>query len=282
LLAALGGADADGGATTSTAGALLLVLFAWASACGGAWRQPLSKHSAHSTRNRRSSVDITVRHAIAPSWTAHDNRASLCMEKPLRNGYMLDALDCSGRVCTPMIRQPLALATTLILFGCGSSNSDGGAGGATTAGAGKGGEPTTSGGAASGGATNAGAANAGAPGIGGTGGGGGAIAAGGAVSGESADLPSLDPTADTRKLSEGDKGVLCDWVNDKLGGYGAMFECSPGMTVMNDPTQAICVTYFLNFGCEVTVQDVTACTLARVPSHACNAEFDTCHQLFCQ
>jgi hypothetical protein len=179
----------------------------------------------------------------------------------------------------------------LILFGCGSSSSDDGAGGAAAASAGKSGAPTTNAGTTSGGSSNAGQANAGeanagradagATSAGGTSAGGGAAGSGGAVSGGSGDLPQLDPSADARKLSDSDKGVLCDWVNDKLGGYGAMFECS-GMTVMNDPSQAICISYFLNFQCEVTVQDVTTCTLARAPSHACNREFDTCHQLYCQ
>ncbi|HET7540987.1 MAG TPA: hypothetical protein VFK05_13985 [Polyangiaceae bacterium] len=201
-----------------------------------------------------------------------------------------------------MFRRTLAVATTLIFFGCGSSNSDGGAAGAPAGGAGKSGAPTDSAGAASGGSSNAGRANAGeanagetnagetnagetnagATSFGGSSAGGGTTASGGVSGGGSGDLPPLDPSADARSLSDSDKAVLCDWVNDKLGGYGAMFECSPGMTVMNDPSQAICISYFLNFRCEVTVADVTTCTLARAPSHACNAEFDTCHQLYCQ
>jgi hypothetical protein len=175
-----------------------------------------------------------------------------------------------------MARRTLAVASALILFGCGSSNSEGGAAGAPAATAGQSGAPTTSGGEA-----NAGEASGGSPSIGGTTGGGGAVASSGGSSGGGGDLPPLDPTADTRGLSDSDKGVLCDWMNDKMGGYGKMFTCS-SKTVMNSPSQAVCISTFFNFQCEVTVQDVATCTIARAPSHACNTEFDSCHQLFCQ
>ena len=74
---------------------------------------------------------------------------------------------------------------------------------------------------------------------------------------------------------------MCDWLNDKLGGYGATFDCST-KTVMNLPSQAPLHLHILEFSVCVSVQDVTTCTIARAPSHACNVEFDICHRLYCQ
>jgi len=196
---------------------------------------------------------------------------------------VLDAIDGSvqsGR----MIWRSLAVGTTLFLFGCSSSSSDAGAAGGAPAGAGAGGAPTAGAGTSMGG-TAAGEANAGAPSAGATaaaGASGGSAPAGAGGSGGSDDLPALDPAADARKLSDADKGVLCDWVNEKLGGYGKMFECSPSGTVMTSPSQAVCVATSFKYQCEVSVQEVTTCMIARAPSHGCDSEFDTCHRLFCQ
>jgi hypothetical protein len=89
-------------------------------------------------------------------------------------------------------------------------------------------------------------------------------------------------TADVRTLSDADKGLLCDWANETLGGYGLATECAPGISVSNNPNQAACVATRFNYQCKVTVQEVRDCTLAQAPNHGCSREFDTCHQLYCQ
>jgi hypothetical protein len=182
---------------------------------------------------------------------------------------------------------PIAGATLLCIFGCSSSKSDDGAGGATTAAGRDSGAPTTGAGASSVGGTNSAGATAGSSstsaGGGSTTAGSGGVTSGGAgSSGGGGDLPPVDPTADARKLSDGDKAVLCDWMNEKLGGYGLMTECSPSFSVMNLPNQAVCIASFFNFDCNVTVQEVETCTIARAPSHACDGDPVGCHHLFCQ
>lgn len=134
---------------------------------------------------------------------------------------------------------------------------------------------------ASGGAAGAQAVGGGGTGAGGTSAGG--SGAGGTNAGGSAgNLPALDPTADVRALGAADKGVLCDWMNETLGGYGLMTTCAPGMTVSNTPNQSVCVAATLGFQCKVTVQDVETCILAQVTSHGCDQETSACHQLNCQ
>lgn len=180
-----------------------------------------------------------------------------------------------------------AAAILLFVVGCGNSSSDGGAGGASAAAAGSSGAATANAGANSvGGAVDgniAGGGSAITAGSGHTTGGSGGSASGGSEnSGGSGDLPPVDPAADARKLSDADKALLCDWMNEKLGGYGLMTMCSPAESVMNLPNQAVCVASFFNFDCKVTVEEVETCTIARAPTHACDRNPPACHHLFCQ
>jgi hypothetical protein len=170
----------------------------------------------------------------------------------------------------------LAGVTFFPALGCSSSSSDGGsaAGGGSESGSdhGKGGN---------GGGAGAQPVGGGVSGAGGTSGGG-SGAGGTSVGGNLGSLPALDPSADVRTLSAGDKGVLCDWLNETLGGYGLVTTCAPGMTVSNNPNQSVCVATSLGFQCKVTVQDVETCLLAQAPSHGCDRETSSCHQLNCQ
>jgi hypothetical protein len=180
-----------------------------------------------------------------------------------------------------------AAAILLFVVGCSSSNSDDGVGGAGAAAAGRSGAATADAGANSvGGADGGNTASGGSAITAGsshtTAGSGGSASGGGGGSGGSGDLPAVDPAADARKLSDADKALLCDWMNEKLGGYGLMTMCSEAESVMNLPNQAVCVASFFNFDCKVTVEEVENCTLARAPSHACDRNPPACHHLFCQ
>jgi hypothetical protein len=178
----------------------------------------------------------------------------------------------------------VACVTLFPTFGCSSSSPDsansvqggaagvnGGVAGAQTVG---GGGP---GGSGTGGTSSAGSSAGGA--AGGTSGSG---TGGTSAGGNAGNVPALDPTADVRTLSADDKGVLCDWMNETLGGYGLMTTCAPGMTVSNNPNQSVCVATSLGFQCKVTVQDVETCIQAQAPSHGCDRETSACHQLNCQ
>jgi len=106
------------------------------------------------------------------------------------------------------------------------------------------------------------------------------VAGGGNVAGSPSDLPPLNANDDARKLSDGDKGLLCDWVNEKLGGYGLVTDCGSIMK-NNDRDQAQCVATRFKYNCKVTVQEVETCTLVSAPSHACNTDFPECHPIYC-
>jgi hypothetical protein len=175
----------------------------------------------------------------------------------------------------------LVLATALTLMGCGDEKTSESGGGASGAGGG------INGGSSAGGAGASSLAGADSAGVGtGTGGGvssSGAGAGGGAGTAgatDNGDFPSLNLTDDARKLSDEDKGLLCDWVNDTLGGYGLATNCGTIIT-SNDRDQAQCVQTRFRYNCKVTVQEVKDCTLATAPSHACNTDFQECHALRC-
>jgi hypothetical protein len=182
----------------------------------------------------------------------------------------------------------VVLSTALALVGCSDEKPEASQGGAT----GAGGEPTNgspAGGASSGAGglegragASSGAAGAAPPSAGGGGANGGASSGGSGTAGLTGegDFPPLDLADDARTLSEADKGLLCDWVNETLGGYGLATDCGPIMR-SNDRDQALCVQTRFKYNCKVTVQEVKDCTLATAPSHACNTDFQECHPLRC-
>jgi hypothetical protein len=128
--------------------------------------------------------------------------------------------------------------------------------------------------AASGGQAGSGAGASGSAGVSGSSGSGGIAAA-----------PNLDPTIRLKDLTTDQKGVLCDWVDAELGGYGVTNQCPPGgmvVSVANYTNQAQCVSIGLKFGCDgATVGYLEACTVAQVPSLGCDTPSIPCDPLYC-
>ncbi len=178
----------------------------------------------------------------------------------------------------------LLVAALLIgAVGCSESaepeESTGGSGGKSSAG----GAGTANGGSSVGGSSTPTAGNStsgtSTGGMGGTSTGGtGTGGSGGSA--DSGNFPPLQPMDDVRKLSAGDKGLLCDWVNETLGGYALSSNCGPS-SVRNDDDQAQCVATRFTFNCKVTVEELRDCTLAMAPSHGCSTDFPECHPLSC-
>jgi hypothetical protein len=140
------------------------------------------------------------------------------------------------------------------------------AGGSSAARAGSGVGGSGGGAASAGGTSGAGTSGAGTSGAGTSGAGG---------------FPSLNLTDDARKLSDADKGLLCDWINETLGGYATTTDCGGAIMKSNDRDRAQCVMTRFRYNCKVTVQEVRECTLASAPSHGCNTDFQECHPIYC-
>ena len=168
--------------------------------------------------------------------------------------------------------------------GCSESGSDDDSGSGAQGGMPSGGGGGTGGGGASGG-TGGGAGTMGTGGTsGGTGTGG--IAGGRGGSGGSAgtgntDLPAIDPNKLVSDLTDEEKAELCDWMVGLFGGYGMTTQCSVG-SVQTFPSQELCVMAGLSFTCDtVTVGDVEACELSKVPSGGCDFSDPSCDALRC-
>jgi hypothetical protein len=155
-----------------------------------------------------------------------------------------------------------------------------GAGGGLTSGSSAGGAGSSSAGSGAGTGTYGGGSNNNGAGAGNGGAGASGAGPSGGSSTGNADFPQLNLTDDARKLNDADKGLLCDWINETLGGYGVATDCGTIMT-SNDRDQAQCVETRFRYNCKVTVQEVRDCTLATAPSHACNTDFQECHALRC-
>src|SRR4029079_1426833 len=67
-------------------------------------------------------------------------------------------------------------------------------------------------------------------GCGGSSGGGGGTGASGVPSGKRLD-----------SLTDAEKGLLCDWTNAKLGGYGMSVDCGGGLSLDAEASQADCI-----------------------------------------
>ncbi len=180
----------------------------------------------------------------------------------------------------------VVLTTALSLVACGDEKtpaSDGGASGAgggmnSGSAAGGAGSPSSAG-SVPGTSTGGGGSNSGAR-AGGTGAAGAAAGASSGGSTGNGDFPVLNLMDDARKLNDADKGLLCDWINETLGGYDVATDCGTIIT-SNDRDQAQCVETRFRYNCKVTVQEVRDCTLATAPSHACSTDFQECHALYC-
>lgn len=94
--------------------------------------------------------------------------------------------------------------------------------------------------------------------------GGGALGAGdgGRDSGDDGASSGLPRGTTIANLTPAQAGRLCDWGDNKEGGYGRTVTCPDGSTVSNDPDQASCVTTLplVGVGCPATtVGDIEDC-----------------------
>jgi len=94
-------------------------------------------------------------------------------------------------------------------------------------------------------------------------------------------LPAIDPNTPIDNLSDAQKGQLCDWETNELGGYGFTMDCGNSISIANPKTQAECISTQLKFNCTVTVGQLETCTLAMAPSHGCIAPNAECRPLGC-
>jgi len=100
--------------------------------------------------------------------------------------------------------------------------------------------------------------------------------------GGSSNLPALDPKKNLLSLTTDEKGLLCDWVDNALGGYGTSFPCQGGGSVRNYTDRAACIANGLQYLCTiVTVGDIETCTDAQVPTHGCDTPAPACNHLYC-
>jgi hypothetical protein len=86
-------------------------------------------------------------------------------------------------------------------------------------------------------------------------GGGGANGASGVPSGKRLD-----------SLTDAEKAAICDWTNNKLGGYGMSKDCGNGLTIDADASQAECVASAPT-SCAATVGQAEACANAMTCSN---------------
>jgi hypothetical protein len=71
----------------------------------------------------------------------------------------------------------------------------------------------------------------------------------------------LDKAKKLTTLTAPERKQLCDWVNQKLGGYGHATECGGGVTLKADSSLEECLTLWsaLPALCAATVGDEEAC-----------------------
>jgi hypothetical protein len=79
-----------------------------------------------------------------------------------------------------------------------------------------------------------------------------------------ASTSGVDPAKKIGSLSPTEKGKLCDWSTNWLGGYGARLDCG-GMTLSLPKDQAACVEEWRPSTCDVTVAQYEACTKVDAP-----------------
>ena len=68
----------------------------------------------------------------------------------------------------------------------------------------------------------------------------------------------VDSSKRIDSLSASEKAQYCDWVNAKLGGYGATMSCGSDITLEADASQAECVASAPT-SCAATVAQAEAC-----------------------
>jgi hypothetical protein len=83
--------------------------------------------------------------------------------------------------------------------------------------------------------------------------------------GGGSDSSGLPKNATLGSLTTAQAGILCDWENDKQGGYGRTMVCSDGSQETTDPDHASCVGSVPNAGADcptLTVGDIEDCANA--------------------
>jgi hypothetical protein len=88
-------------------------------------------------------------------------------------------------------------------------------------------------------------------------------------------------TVGLNELTDDQRGLLCDWMNEQLGGYGQATDCGGGILVQNAADQQECLTTSFGFRCDVTVAELEQCVIARAPSHGCIFVASACRPLLC-
>jgi hypothetical protein len=158
----------------------------------------------------------------------------------------------------------VSLSGWLFLSACaGDDDGSGGTGG----GAGTGGSTGGSAGSAAGtgSASGGSAGSTGGVSSGGSAGGGGSGGKGGVPG-----APPVDPTKDVGELTDAEKGALCDWSVQILGGYGHETDCGNNIFVRTHASQAVCLLIEFPADCGLTVLEWELCADARVETNGCD------------
>ena len=69
----------------------------------------------------------------------------------------------------------------------------------------------------------------------------------------------LQKTKMLTALDETERGHFCDWMANKLGGYGHSTDCGAGVSIKSTQDQASCVSQFQPPSCRATVGDWESC-----------------------
>ena len=85
---------------------------------------------------------------------------------------------------------------------------------------------------------------------------------------------------DIQTVSAEQKGKLCDWMNEQLGGYGMSFACKGAGSVTTAKDQAECIAGVFTGRCVLSLEQFVTCVRALAPEHTCNAEYNTCLPLY--
>lgn len=82
---------------------------------------------------------------------------------------------------------------------------------------------------------------------------------------------SLDDNQKLSSLNDAQLGALCDWSNEKQGGYGSVTQCGAGVMISAQKDQAACKAEDgpTLMKCDQTVATYKACTL-KIAANECD------------
>lgn len=125
------------------------------------------------------------------------------------------------------------------------------------------------------------------PGLAGAGGNGGASnaagagAGGGAGGGTAEAPPDISTSTLLTALDDTQRGALCDWHANVLGGYGHVSKCGM-VSITFYANQSECVSkLFATYCAKANVGEFVGCASAKIPSDGCDYPYDQCHSLYC-